>query len=118
MRVKRENMLTKLLSICFATFLGAFLLLNSSNSVYAEQNTVIFQGEGSKDSPYLISNETELFAFADSVNSGNSYAGKVIKLTSDIDLANKEWTPIGTSSAPFCGTFNGAHAMITRLIMH
>ena len=115
MRVKRENMLTKLLIICFATFLGAFLLLNSSNSVYAEQNTVIFQGEGSKDSPYLISNEIELFAFADSVNSGNSYAGKVIKLTSDIDLANKEWTPIGTSSAPFCGTFDGDNHIIKNL---
>lgn len=37
-----------------------------------------------------------------------NFSGKTIKLTADIDLGNKEWTPIGnTSDMKFAGTFDG-----------
>ncbi len=42
-----------------------------------------------------IANAEELRAFAAAANEGNtSYAGKTIKLTSNIDLAGEAWTPI------------------------
>ncbi|MBR3691322.1 MAG: SipW-dependent-type signal peptide-containing protein [Clostridia bacterium] len=49
----------------------------------------------------------ELAAFAADVNAGNSYVGKTIKLGAHIDLNNLAWTPIGTGTANFNGTFDG-----------
>ncbi len=58
-------------------------------------------GDGSEENPYIISTADELKAFRDEVNAGDSYEGKHILLTADIDLAGSEasqWTPIGTAS--------------------
>lgn len=46
----------------------------------------------------------ELVAFANAVNSSNNYAGKVIALANDIDLAGIAWTPIASTSN--CTGFN------------
>ena len=50
--------------------------------------------------------------FAASVNKGNNFAGKTVKLMSDINLAGIEWTPIGSvetyPAVTFAGTFDGA----------
>lgn len=56
---------------------------------------------------YKISKASELAWFAIHVNSGNRLACAI--LTSDIDLGNFEWTPIGnsTSSNRYGGTFDG-----------
>ena len=37
----------------------------------------------------------------------NAYTGVYFKLTSDIDLNNKEWTPIGSYAVRFNGNFDG-----------
>ena len=42
-----------------------------------------------------IGSVSQLFAFAQSVNAGESYEGKTVVLTADIDLNNVAWTPIG-----------------------
>ncbi len=73
------------------------------------------KGEGNEADPYLISNLIELEWFRNSVNKGTDYKGKFVKLTADIDLENNAWTPIGTSSAPFKGTFDGADKTISNL---
>lgn len=68
-----------------------------------------------------ISTKAELKAFRDSVNSGNTYEGKTITLTADIDLEGNEssqWTPIGTSSNAFKGTFEGGGHTITGLYIN
>ena len=54
----------------------------------------------------------QLKAFRDAVNSGNTYAGKTVKLTADLDLSGESnWTPIGNLVAypgqSFNGTFDG-----------
>ena len=60
------------------------------------------------DAPYQISTGKELVYLAQLVNDGNNFSDKTIKLTADIDLGNKEWTPIGnTSDMKFAGTFDG-----------
>ena len=47
-------------------------------------------------------------AFRDSVNAGNSYAGKTVVLLRNLDLSGSEWTPIGQkNSNKFSGVFDG-----------
>ena len=67
------------------------------------------------ESWYEISNLVGLTTFATSVNSGTSYANEAVKLTADIDLENKEWTPIGKSGSTFQGTFDGQGHTISNL---
>lgn len=71
--------------------------------------------DGSEAKPFLINDIDDLELFRDSVNEGNNYARKYVKLNADIDLANEEWTPIGTSNAPFNGIFDGGDHTISNL---
>ena len=82
---------------------------------------IMFTGCGKKDNPgevwdgaYLevsqaengvitIETAEELAGLAKSVNEGNNYAGITIKLTQDMDLANREWTPIGYGMSSYVG---------------
>ena len=71
------------------------------------------------DAPYQISTGRELVYLAQLVNDGNNFSGKTIKLTADIDLGNKEWTPIGnTSDMKFAGTFDGQGYTIRGLCIN
>lgn len=71
------------------------------------------------DAPYQISTGKELVYLAQLVNDGNNFSGKTIKLTADIDLGNKEWTPIGnTSDMKFAGTFDGQGYTIRGLCIN
>ena len=78
-------------------------------------------GEGTEASPYVITNLDDLKFFRDHVNAGNTYAGKYIKLTDDIDLAptrsESNWTPIGNSTNKFQGTFDGDNHTISDLVI-
>ncbi len=62
-----------------------------------------------------IATVDELKAFAAAVNAGDTFSGKTVKLTADIDLNNEPWTPIGTSANPFNGNFDGAGHTISNL---
>ncbi len=54
---------------------------------------------------YLTINSTEDWnAFAESVNNGNTYAGKTVMLGADINVS----TMVGTAEHPFSGIFEGA----------
>ena len=48
-------------------------------------------------------------------NDPQDFAGKTFVLTSDIDLAGQEWSPIGTSSNIFKGTFDGNRHTVKNL---
>ena len=78
--------------------------------------TEITNGTGTSSDPYLISTPEELAWARDLVNTsvteGNTTTypnkAKCFKLTADIDLNNKEWTPIGlVANNGFNGTFDG-----------
>ena len=76
-----------------------------------------------------INNEEKLKTFRDEVNSGNSYEGKVVLLTNDIDLQGEEWEPIGyydqvtedirypdtEDNKPFRGIFDGGNCKINGI---
>ncbi|MBQ8649279.1 MAG: hypothetical protein IJ470_04340 [Clostridia bacterium] len=112
---------------------GQPLYINLGVNLVATQNTVENDSFGSdydakawyeenKDAEsFEISNATELFAFAEVVNDGKTFAGKTVKLTSDIDLGNKAWTPIGLNadhSNKFKGTFDGQGYTISNLTVN
>lgn len=74
------------------------------------------QGDGTKDRPFLISNDKELALLARKVTSGTLYSGKHFRLTSDIDLSKGLWMPIGKWNPEkayfFAGKFDGdGHAI-------
>lgn len=65
-------------------------------------------GTGTEADPYLIASANQLAYLAKlSRENESACAGKYFKLTDDIDLANLDWTPIGNSSTPFGGYFDG-----------
>ena len=73
----------------------------------------------SKDE-FTITTAEQLAGLAELVNGGNDFSGKTITLGADIDLAGKEWTPIGqylgaNSTSYFSGTFDGAGNTISGL---
>ncbi len=73
------------------------------------------RGDGRQDNPFQIETAAQLAHFAKTVNEGEAYLHKYIVLTADIDLANKEWTPIGNYSNPFKGNFNGDNHTVTGM---
>ena len=65
----------------------------------------------------------QLVNFRNKVNAGASYSGMTVKLTADIDISERAWTPIGAKhrekinadSNVFQGTFDGQNHKITGL---
>ena len=111
----------KLLS--FVLTMVCLALVFMTMTVYA----VTYLSDDSSDvdeTPALsIGTKDELVAFANRVNSGETFEGKLVVLTADIDLENMAWTPIGYDSygtAPenavsFNGTFDGCGHTISNL---
>lgn len=73
---------------------------------------------------YQITTPEELAWVSQKVLSGNSFEGKTINLSTDIDLSGKGWAPIGAirtiendnlQFTPFNGTFNGNGHKITGI---
>ena len=71
---------------------------------------------------YTINSAEELAGLAVLVNDGVSFAGKSVKLGSNIDLAGHEWTPIGNWNSEngifFDGSFNGQGYTISNLYIN
>ena len=77
-------------------------------------------GEGTSSDPYIIAYASQLAYLAKTVNSEkDTFKGKYIKLTADINLNNIEWQPIGRESLndtmDFKGTFDGDGHKITGM---
>ena len=64
---------------------------------------------------YTLYTAEDLAGLAELVNAGNDFEGITVCLGSDIDLAGKPWTPIGTKSNNFGGTFDGKNFVISNL---
>jgi len=71
------------------------------------------EGNGTKESPYIISTAEQLLGVANIVK--NSTQALYFKLASDIDLEGVEWTPIGTQNSPFSGAFDGDGYTVSNL---
>ena len=60
-----------------------------------------------EDRPILINSCAQLAYLAKQVNDGYSYENTYFKLTDDLNLADKKWTPIGEMYGCFSGHFDG-----------
>lgn len=56
---------------------------------------------------FTLDTKEELNGLSTLVNSGNTFEGKTIKLEEDLKIEEEEWTPIGTPTNKFKGTFDG-----------
>ena len=66
------------------------------------------------DGVYQIGTAEELAWFAAKVNDGTAAAANAV-LTADIDLNNKEWTPIGNYPNRYVGNFNGQNHTVKNM---
>ncbi len=65
---------------------------------------------------YVINDYYGLVGLAKLVNEGKDpFSKKTVTLGADIDLENKEWTPIGKSGSAFRGIFDGQNHTISNL---
>ena len=79
-------------------------------------------GSGSSGDPYRIATAEQLARVANLVNSETenaNYGDKYYRLTVDLDLDNRQWTPIGNTSdlggTNFKGTFDGDGHTVSNL---
>lgn len=80
---------------------------NTKVKFYSEED---FKGKGSKEDPYIISNDLELAKLARDVTNGNSqtmYSGRYFQLSENINLNKGIWMPIGTLNDTKAGFFGG-----------
>jgi hypothetical protein len=114
-----SRMFTKFARVNMFSFI-LFALLASS-SAWAAGGSL--PGSGTESDPFLIEDFYDWNAFANSVNSGNSYAGQFVKLKDNIDFdfysSNQSLSQVGSCygdcnesfeinfSSPFSGTFDG-----------
>lgn len=78
------------------------------------------------NSVFEISNADQLVVFGKLINEkGKTFSNKTVKLTADIDLAGKAWTPIGGSGSiasypgnTFTGTFDGNGHTISNFVVN
>ena len=69
-----------------------------------------------EDGTYLIGTGAELAWFAEKVNGGDKTISA--KLTADIELTSNAWTPIGSNSVKYGGTFDGNGHVIKHLYIN
>lgn len=80
-----------------------------SVSVWDGTSAIWTQGSGTEADPYLIETAQNLAWISEMVNNGvTNYSGVWFKLTTDLNMHNIAWVPIGNSTSNcFCGKFNG-----------
>lgn len=106
-------------------------LTNNGTSGTVENNGFVKEVAGTDTSvpatgsEYVLEIGTydQLVNFRNKVNAGASYSGMTVKLTADIDISERAWTPIGAAHRDkieaqtnvFQGTFDGQGHKITGL---
>lgn len=86
----------------------------SSNDIspYSEEPAFL-SSLGQIDGVYQIESADDLKTFRDSINNGTIASDADAVLIASVDVSDSSWAPIGTSSTPYTGTFDGAGKTIT-----
>lgn len=121
-RMEKENkVLFALMLAVFAIVACAFIMfddgdVSAADGTWSSEGVTSLSGEGTETNPYKIGTANELAFLAEKINAGEAkYVGKHYVLVSDINLAGKEWVPIGTKDKPFAGVFDGKDHKIAGL---
>ncbi|MCD7773186.1 MAG: carboxypeptidase regulatory-like domain-containing protein [Ruminococcus sp.] len=107
----KRNLVKKLLSATLSVAMLVCLIVPNSVAALSEDTSWY----NSTDTSFTITTATQLAGLASLVNNGNNFSDKTIKLGNNIDLNSEDWTPIGTYSSPFSGTFDGQGYMVNNL---
>ena len=126
-RLKTAAYITVISMVCLIA-VGVPLFRAAGDVWTGDASDGFASGTGTEDDPYIIETAEQLAYLAGSVNSGTDYAGKHIKLASDIylnDVSDEDWTktaskwqPIGTKNTPFAGSFDGGGFMVSGLYIN
>lgn len=118
--MKTRNKLYDKSRLRLLCLLTALLGLFGAGQTWAQTQPT---GAGTQENPYKISTADELRWFAGLVNGTliggtdkNNAACAV--LTTNIDLGGAAWTPIGSESNQYTGTFDGADHTIDNLVVN
>ncbi len=99
-----------------------YKMKNDAEWKAGEEYTYTVSLAAAKDPGYTVSEDGKTYNVtsadglknvAELVNGGKTDIN--ITLNTDLNLTNMEWTPIGTESQPYTGTFNGGNHTITGL---
>lgn len=71
---------------------------------------VVYDGE-----TFAVESAEGLNWFAAYVNGGYNFAGKVVALAADVDLAGQAWSGVGTADCTFDGAFDGNNHVVSGL---
>ena len=93
-----------------------YVAVEESDGTYKVVKKTFIMNDSNKTA--VIYNLEGLKEFAEAVNGGNNFDDWTITLAADIDLAGEAWTPIGTSTNPFCGMFDGDNHTISNLVIN
>ena len=91
---------------------------------FGGQTTAVFTitypggGSGTETDPFIIVTTDELDALAAAVNGGDVMNGKHFRLLADLNYSGKTYTPIGTMSSRFQGTFDGHGHSISNVVIN
>lgn len=102
---------------------GIFSVVIQHGATYATDDsrdgtigeTICAGGDGTIESPYLITKCEQLAKLAKDVNNGNSYANKYFRLLANLNFNNLDYTPIGHEGKPFSGYFDGNNKSVKYL---
>lgn len=69
-----------------------------------------------EETQFTLSDPRQLAGLASLVNEGNTFAGKTVKLSANLNFAGWQWIPIGnTADHPFLGTFDGQNRTLSNI---
>ena len=101
------------------TGFAIYKMENEKWILLVDMSSELSEDEQKNVNEFHIRSLEDLIAFRNSVNEGNTYAGKTVYLEKDIDLKNVDnWQPIGTSEHSFKGTFDGGNHTISNLTVN
>lgn len=96
-----------------------------SEVIIPDEEPCVLELDESDNNIYYIDSVSDLYAFSNAVNEGNTFSGKKVILRNNLnmsDTSNKcgqtSFTPIGTNGKPFAGTFDGNTKSINNLTIN
>ncbi|OED59032.1 InlB B-repeat-containing protein [Acholeplasma laidlawii] len=121
MNLANPNKYKMLPSLISTSFYPQFTVFSNSSFDYVREDSLksvethtFIVGDGSMVNPYLIRNESDWLALADSTTNGNTYKGVYFEVSHEIDElnfvdhpSNYKFQPVGTKDKPFSGILDG-----------
>ncbi len=118
-----KKLVVAILAISFVLALVPMTFVSADAWDGAAIATGFESGTGTEADPFVVKTAAQLAYLAQRVNGvgevqADAMEGMFVRLDADIDLAGKNWTPIGDNpNTPFSGTFDGNGKLISGLFV-